>query len=218
MKLKYKGIIFDCDGTLIDTLGDISVSMNKALKLHGFPELTNDEYKDKVGWGIKRLAYLSLPEEKRNMETATLVAGDAINFYTEEPLITSFVYPGILELVITLKGKKLKTAVLTNKPNVPAQLVINGLFPPNTFNFVRGEIKGKPRKPDPACVWDLLVNMNLTPAEVIFVGDSEIDMETALAAGCFPLGVSWGYRSRETLENAGAKRIIDKPAELLELL
>ena len=217
MKMKYRGVIFDLDGTLVDTIEDIAASMNQALKQHLFPELAAAEYREKVGWGIERLAYLSLPGEARSKETAAQVAADAARFYAETPLKHSRPYPGIPELISALVSKKVKTAVLTNKPDAAAQKVISGLFPPRYFNYVRGEIFGNPRKPDPACVWELLVELDLTPANVIFAGDSEIDMEIALSSGCFPLGVSWGYRSSEIIEKAGAKKIIEKPEELLEL-
>ena len=215
MKLKYRGIIFDLDGTLVDTLGDIAASMNWALKQRGFPELPMEEYRDKVGWGIKQLAFLSMPWEDRNEELAALIARDAAGYYDENPLNFSHPYPGIPQLISALKRKKLKMSVLTNKPDSTAQTVISNLFPMETFEIVQGEIIGNPLKPDPACVWELLVELNLTPSGIIFAGDSEIDMETALASGCYALGVSWGYRSREALEKAGAKHIIDKPEELL---
>ena len=217
MKLKYRGVIFDLDGTLVDTLGDIAASMNKALKLRGFPEHPAEEYRDKVGWGIEQLAFLSLPAEGRERDTAKALAGDAANFYAENPLTHSQPYPGITELISLLKLKKVKTAVLTNKPDAAAQRVIAGLFPPGSFERVQGEICGKMRKPDPACVWELLVELDLTPANVIFMGDSEIDMETAVSSGCYALGVAWGYRSRETIMASGAKRIIEKPEEVLGL-
>ena len=215
MKLKYKGVIFDLDGTLVDTLEDIAANMNKALKLRGFPELPVEEYRDKVGWGINSLAFLALPEDKRNKETADLIDSDAAGFYRENPLLYSRPYPGILELVSALKQRKIRMSVLTNKPDPTAQLVIAGLFPAGIFERVQGEITGNPRKPDPACVWELLVDLDMTPASIIFAGDSEIDMETAVSSGCYALGVSWGYRSRDTIEKAGAKKIIDKPEELL---
>ena len=222
--MKYKGVIFDLDGTLINTLGDIAASMNKALELHGFPILPKEAYKDKVGWGIRRLAYLCIQyggfnDTQENIEKkAALIAQDSIQFYSENPLVHSKAYPGIPELIATLKQRKIKTAVLTNKPDPTAQLVIAGIFPAGFFDCVKGEVFGRPRKPDPTCVWDLVVEMGLSPAENIFIGDSEIDMETAVSAGCFPLGVSWGYRSRETITKAGARHIIDRPEELLELI
>jgi len=216
MKVKYKGIFFDLDGTLVDTIEDIAASMNRALKHRGFPEHSPDAYKEKVGWGVKRLAFLSLPEDAQDEETAALVAADSARFYAEAPLVHSRPYPGIPELIGELGRKKLKMVVLTNKPDPVARKVIAGVFPQGTFSIVRGEVTGKPRKPDPACVWEMVIEMDATPADIIFVGDSEIDMETAASSGCFPLGVSWGYRPRSVIEEAGARRIIDKPEELLE--
>ena len=216
MKLKYKAVIFDLDGTLVDTLGDIAVNMNMALKRRGFPELPEEKYRDKIGWGIKRLAFLALPEEAQNEETAAQIAMEAAALYAENPLVHSKPYPGISELIGTLRQKKIKTAVLTNKPDPVAQKVITGLFPPSSFDIVQGEMSGRPRKPDPACVWEILVDLDFTPANVIFTGDSEVDMEIAIASGCFPLGVSWGYRSLEAIFRAGAKRVIEEPEEILE--
>jgi len=218
MKPKYKGVIFDLDGTLVDTLADIAAAMNSALKKHGFPGLPVEDYRGKVGWGIRRLAFLTLPETARTQETTELLAADAAGFYASYPLTNSRPYPGIIELINTLHARKIKTMVLTNKPDLVAQKVIAGLFPPSAFDIVRGETFDKPRKPDPACVWELLVELDLVPASVIFTGDSEIDMETALSSGCYALGVGWGYRSRETIMEAGAKWIIERPQELLELL
>jgi len=209
-------VIFDLDGTLVDTYKDYAASVNRALKLRGFPELPAEEFKEKIGWGVKRLSFLSLPVQAQDEETVALAAADVSRFYTETPLAYSRPYPGIPELIAGLARKKIKTAVLTNKPDLVTQKVISSLFPPGSFNIVQGEIAGKPRKPDPACVWEFLIDMDLTPADIIFVGDSEIDMETALAAGCFPLGVSWGYRPRHIIEQAGARRIIDNPAQLWE--
>jgi phosphoglycolate phosphatase len=217
--MKHKGVIFDLDGTLVDTLQDIAASMNKALELHGFPVLEIEAYREKVGWGIRRLAFFCLQAGGVNdslEKNAELVAVDAVRFYTEEPVVKTVVYPGIPELTAELRLKKIKTAVLTNKNDPIAQLVISRLFPADTFNIVRGETKGRPCKPDPGCVWDLLVDMDLNPANVIFAGDSEIDIQTAVSSGCFPLGVSWGYRSRQTIINAGARRVIDRPEEILD--
>jgi phosphoglycolate phosphatase len=218
MKPKYKGVIFDLDGTLADTLADIAASMNSALKLRGFPELPVEDYREKVGSGLKRLAFLALSDAERTPEAAELLASDAAAFYTEPPILHSRPYPGIPELINVLLARKIKTVVLTNKPDAVAQKVIAGLFPHVPFDIVRGEIIDKPRKPDPACVWELLVELDLVPANVILMGDSEVDMETAVSSGCYALGVGWGYRSRQVIMKAGAKRIIERPLELLELL
>jgi len=216
MKMKYTGVIFDLDGTLVDSLEDIALAMNQTLKSFDFPELSADSYLEKVGWGLNHLVHHALPEEARQEETVTKLASHMLEFYSQNPVTYSKPYPGILELISTLKGKKIKTAVLTNKQNPVAQKVIASLFPPGSFDLVLGEIRGKPRKPDPTCAWELMISLDLMPASTIFVGDSEVDMETAVSAGCFPVGVSWGYRSRNVIKDGGARRIIDKPCELLE--
>jgi phosphoglycolate phosphatase len=218
MKQKYKGVIFDMDGTLVDTLDDLAASMNRALAYMGFPELPLEEYQDKVGWGTERLAFLSLPEEKRQKETASRLAAQMSLFYAEAPLAHTRPYPGIPELVGIIRQRKIKIAILTNKTDPVAQKVAAGLFPPGSFDIVQGGAPGKPLKPDPASVWELLVELDLAPSDTIFAGDSEVDIETAVSSGCFPLGVSWGYRSRETITKAGARLIIDRPEEMLELL
>ena len=202
----------------MNTLGDIAASMNKVLLKRGFPTHSDDDYRIKIGWGIKRLAYLSLPEDARNDALAAELGEEAAAFYASSPLVFSRPYPGMADLVAELRRRKIKTACLTNKPDSVTGLVLNGLFPPGSFDLFQGEVKGKPRKPDPACVWDFLVELDLRPSDVIFAGDSEIDMECAAASGCFPLGVSWGFRDRDLIERAGARLIIDHPAEILELL
>lgn len=217
-KTKHSCVIFDCDGTLVDTLEDIAVSMNQALMLHGFTPIKLERYNAMVGWGIARLAFLALPEEARSEETVQKVATDAAKIYFDQPLRSSKPYPGILELLTELKRRKIKTAVLSNKPDPVLRQVIGGLFPPEAFDALLGEKPGGGRKPDPSLVWDLLVELDRTPGSVIFAGDSEIDIETARNSGCFPLGVSWGFRHRSTLETAGAARIIDTPGELLGCL
>jgi len=218
MKPKHSGVIFDMDGTIVDTLEDIAASMNRALKKMGFPELPVENYLDKVGWGMERLAFLSLPEEKRQKETPSRLAEQATLFYAEDPLAYTRPYPGITELISALRQRKIKIAVLTNKPDPVAQKVAAGLFPSGSFDRVQGGVPGRALKPDPASVWELLVELSLTPSDTIFAGDSEVDIKTAVSSGCFPLGVAWGYRSRETITNAGARLIIEKPEELLELL
>lgn len=219
--MKYSCVIFDCDGTLLDTLEDIASAMNQSLTLHGFPPVPLAAYTEMVGWGIERLAKLALPQEfrskaTRNDEIIQAVAADAVNIYNEHPLEKTKPYPGMRELLTVLKGRKIKTAVLSNKPESVLVQVIETLFPAGSFNSIRGERFDGLRKPDPTLVWDLLAEMDRSPHNTIFAGDSEIDMETARSAGCYPLGVSWGFRPRPVLETAGAARIIGTPDELLE--
>ncbi|MDR0387841.1 MAG: HAD family hydrolase [Treponema sp.] len=217
--MKFTCVIFDLDGTLVDTLDDIARSMNRALEVRGFPPVGREAYTAMVGWGIKRLASLALPPEAgKDEKTVETVAADAVRFYAEEPLVYSRPYAGIQELVPELRRRRVKTAVLTNKPDPVARLVIAGLFPPGSFDAVQGESPGRPRKPDPTALWELLMELGRTPRDTIFAGDSEVDMETAKAAECHALGVSWGFRGREALKKAGAQRIIDTPSELLDII
>jgi phosphoglycolate phosphatase len=215
--LKYRCVIFDCDGTLIDTLADIAAAMNQSLVLNGFQPIALEKYRGMVGWGIIRLAELALPEAVRTEETIRTVGNRAKQLMEEQPFEKSLSkpYPGIRELLAELRGRKIRTAVLSNKPDSVLRRLMAELFPQHTFNAIFGLRPGVTPKPDPSSVWELLADLGLNPHEVILMGDSEIDMETARNAGCYPLGVSWGFRSRATLEAAGAARIIDTPGEFL---
>jgi phosphoglycolate phosphatase len=146
------------------------------------------------------------------------VTAEALRYYKEHPAVYATPYPGIVEVVTELRMKKIKTAVLSNKPDSLSKIIIAKLFPPNSFDLVLGEQPNVPRKPDPASTWDILTELDLSPRETLFVGDSEIDVETAHAAECSALGVSWGFRGRKILENAGADRIIDAPDEIIQLM
>jgi phosphoglycolate phosphatase len=216
--VKFRCVIFDLDGTLANTLGDIALSMNAALAFYGFPALSEEAYAFIVGRGIRSLAESALPENARDGKTAELVAEKALERYAENPVVHSKPYPEITELLYSLKNLKMKTAVLSNKPARITKLVVERLFSPDCFDIVQGEIPGVARKPDPSAAWDIMVSLGVTPRETIFLGDSETDMKTAKAAECSPLGAGWGFRGRAALVEAGAARIIDRPLEMLELI
>ncbi|MCL2044362.1 MAG: HAD family hydrolase [Treponema sp.] len=219
--LNYRCIIFDCDGTLVDTIGDIAAAANQALIQHGFQPVPVEKYLDMVGWGLTRLVTLALPEEARTDEVIREVAASALKFMEEqtENNYLSKPYPGIREMVKEFsQNNKIATAVLSNKPDSVLHRLMNHLFWPNAFNAVCGLRPGMAPKPDPQSVWEILAELGKNPHDTIFMGDSEIDMETALNAGCYPLGVSWGFRSRATLEQSGAASIIDRPDEVWNLV
>ncbi|GHV78441.1 phosphoglycolate phosphatase [Spirochaetia bacterium] len=221
--MRFKCIIFDLDGTLVDTIGDIAAAMNHALEEGGFPILSQEQYAKIVGNGLRTLASKALPPEARDEKTVDAAYRSALTYYRDHPADHSRPYPGIPELLAGLRGKSdrksaVKTAVLSNKADHLTQMVIGKFFPPYTFDLVIGERPGIPRKPDPASTWELITELDGSPRETLFVGDSEVDAATAQAAECSFLGVSWGFRSRAALEAAGAGRIIDRPAELWELL
>jgi phosphoglycolate phosphatase len=216
--MKYRCVLFDLDGTLVDTIADIALSMNRALEDSGFPPRGLEEYPPLVGRGIKNLAADCLAPGDRTEENTLRVAEAAAEFYREQPVVHSRPYPGITELLARLAQWKVRGAVLSNKPDPVTRLVSARLFPAGTFDLVQGELPGVPRKPDPEAAWDMLVQVGCTPRETILMGDSEVDMETARNIGCFPLGVSWGFRSVRALEQAGAAAIITRPLELLEFI
>jgi phosphoglycolate phosphatase len=216
--MKFKSVIFDLDGTLVDTLEDISCSVNRALEDFHFPAHNKESYLPMIGWGWRKLCIQALPQESRNEEIVQQIFDTAFRYYKEAPAAFSKPYQGIPELLSALQQAKIKTAVLTNKLDSLAKNIIAELFPTGTFSAVFGEREGIPRKPDPAAVWEILMELDSAPRENIFVGDSEVDIETAKAAGCHAVGVSWGFRDRSVLEQAGAERIIDKPNDLLKII
>jgi phosphoglycolate phosphatase len=215
--MKFKTIIFDLDGTIVDTMGDISRAVNYGLGVLGFKEYAKEDFYPLVGWGWRNLCTRCLPQERQDDETVQKLYDASFAYYSEHPSDFSRPYPGISELIAGLKQKKIQTAVLSNKLHSLTLKVIQGLFPPGSFDLVFGERQGVPRKPDPQALWELLLELDSSPRQTIFAGDSELDMETARAAGCHSVGVSWGFRGREALENAGADRIVLRPEEIFEL-
>jgi phosphoglycolate phosphatase len=216
--MKFKAVIFDLDGTLVDTLEDISRSVNHALEDYHFPTHEKDAYLMKIGRGWRNLCFQALPPESRNDETVQSIFETSYRYYEEAPAAFSRPYPGIVDLLSALQRAKIKLAVLTNKPDPLAQRIVADLFPAGTFTSVYGERAGVPRKPDPAAVWDMLLELDSDPKHTILVGDSEVDIETAKASGCHAVGVSWGFRDRSVLAQAGAERIIDMPLDLMEII
>jgi phosphoglycolate phosphatase len=216
--LKYSCVLFDLDGTLVDTIADIAAAMNHALIKYGYPARDEDAYRLLVGNGIRRLAYDALPETARNDSLAAIVSGEALQYYAQHPADCAKPYPGMAAVIGELKRQKVKTAVLSNKPDEITQLVIAKLFNAELFDCVTGERPGVARKPDPESSWELLAALDRTPRQTMLVGDSEVDMETAKNIGCLPVGVSWGFRTANTIEKAGAALIVNRPEELLQIV
>jgi phosphoglycolate phosphatase len=216
--MNFKCIIFDLDGTLVNTLGDISAATNHALAGAGFPVLPRERYAEIAGQGLRKLISLALPPAAVDEKTVDTLFHNTLVYYRTHPADYSEPYPGIPELIAELRNKRIKTAVLSNKADVLSQMVIGKFFPLGSFNIIRGEMPNFPRKPDPTSTWEIITELDSSPRETLFVGDSEVDVETAHAAECSILGVSWGFRGKKSLEAAGADRIIDTPEEMLDLL
>ncbi|WP_297806766.1 HAD-IA family hydrolase [uncultured Alistipes sp.] len=210
--------IFDLDGTLLDTIGDLAVACNAALALRGLPQHSYEEYCGFVGNGILRLVERALPEPLRTPHTVAAVRRDFVEYYTAHIDLRTRPYEGIPELLRTLAARGVRLAVASNKFQAGTSKLVARFFPDVEFAAVLGQREGVALKPDPAVAEEILQRVPVPRDRVLFVGDSGIDMQTAAAAGIRSVGVTWGFRARTELVEAGADHLIDTPAALLDLL
>lgn len=211
----FKAILFDLDGTLVDTLEDLSEIMNTVLRRRGLPTHPKEAYKQMVGWGLRSLAEKSLPEGRRDEETVSECEEELVSLYFKTPVVKTKPYPGIPELLNKLTGKKIPMGILTNKTHHLAEEVVNRLLSSWEFVLIRGSIPGKPKKPDPSVAIEFCEKVGIPPEKTFFLGDSNIDMKTAVAAGMFPAGALWGFRTAEELKESGAKVLLSSPEEVI---
>ncbi len=216
--MKTRLAIFDLDGTLVDSIGDLAVACNTALALRGLPQHSYEAYCSFVGNGIMRLVERALPEPLRSPENVALVRADFIAYYTDHLDVRTEPYPGIPQLLAELVRRGVKLAVASNKFQAGTEKVIRSFFPDIRFEAVLGQREGVPLKPDPAVAEEILSLTGIPREQALFVGDSAIDILTARAAGIRSAGVAWGFRRRAELKEAGADRIVDRADELLGLL
>ncbi|MDR2627061.1 MAG: HAD family hydrolase [Dysgonamonadaceae bacterium] len=211
----FKAVIFDLDGTLIDSIYDIADAMNRTLAKYAFPVHSYEAYRYFVGRGLRNLVLSSLPEGARDENTVNECFKALLQDYRENCLVKTKLYDEIDDLLDILSGKKMKLAVLSNKADEITQKIAARLLASRHFDVIMGDTERFPRKPDPQSALFIAKKWNIPPPEILYLGDTGIDMETANRAGMFAVGVSWGFRKRDELERYGAKRIIDKPLELL---
>jgi phosphoglycolate phosphatase len=211
-----KAVVFDLDGTLVDSLADISAALNTVLERHGHAPHDRDACRAMVGWGLKNLVSQALPEGAK--DSAALLAAELLEHYHRYPVIHSQPYAGIPELLRHLAARSIPSAVLSNKADPITQAVVARLFPSHRFRGVVGERPGIPKKPDPIGAIQLCATLGCAPQDAILLGDSEVDIETARRAGMIPVGAAWGFRGAEELIQAGAAHILHHPLELLPLL
>jgi phosphoglycolate phosphatase len=209
-----RAIIFDLDGTLADTLADLTDVTNAVLADNGFPGHAEEAYRDMVGWGLTNLIVRALPEDRRRDETVNALAAELLRRYTREPVIKTRPYPGILSMLDELEEGGIPMSVLSNKADPVARRVVERILPGKRFAVVRGAVDGAPKKPDPRSALEIAESMGVPPKKVLFIGDSTVDMHTARAAGMIPVGVSWGFRPPEELLREGAELIIEEPREI----
>ncbi|MFA5522731.1 MAG: HAD family hydrolase [Tissierellales bacterium] len=212
--MKYKAILFDLDGTLLDTIDDLRDSMNKALAKFGYPQISVDEAKSFVGSGVERFLELALPEGKENKNF-----DEALEFFKQDYSKNMFhktgPYKGIMELLKTVKERGYKTAIVSNKFD-KAVKELTPIYFENYIDYAVGESESERKKPAPDLIFKALELLEVEKDDAVYIGDSDVDANTALNANMDFIGVSWGFRKKELLYSLGAKVVIDSPDQLLE--
>jgi phosphoglycolate phosphatase len=213
---KYTAVIFDMDGTLLDTLEDLGSCMNRVLERAGYPTHPIEAYKYFVGNGITNLVIRALPEDDRRQATVQRLQAQMAAEYTHHWADKTDLYPGIGALLDELMRRKVLRAILSNKPHEFTTVMADRYFSNWNFDPVFGARDGVPSKPDPAAALETCRRWELDPQEVLYVGDTNTDMETARRGGMFALGVLWGFRTRQELEENGAQAVISRPEQMLD--
>lgn len=213
-----KLVIFDLDGTLLNTIADLAHSTNYALNKLGYPTHEIEKYNFMVGNGIDKLFERALPEGEKSKENVLRVRKEFVPYYDIHNADDSRPYPGIPELLSYLQDAGIQIAVASNKYQVATQKLIDHYFPEIHFTAVFGQREGIKVKPDPTVVFDILEVAKVTKEEVLYVGDSGVDMQTAANAGVTVCGVTWGFRPRAELEEFSPQYIVDTAEEIKRLI
>lgn len=213
---KYRGVIFDLDGTLLNTLEDIADTMNAVLKGHRLPQHPVSAYKQYVGDGISTMVERALPPEERNDKLVGKCHKEFLRRYRHCWNKKTLPYDGIIPMFDALQEAGLFLAVLSNKPHHETGEAISWYFGSHRFTIYLGH-GIFPKKPDPEAVEYILSTMDISADECLYVGDTDTDMKTAISAGVDPIGVSWGFRDANELLSNGAKWIVHHPREIIQL-
>jgi len=211
-------LIFDLDGTLLDTVADLAASTNHALKLCGFPTHESSAYKFFVGNGINKLFERSLPEGEKTTENIILIRQHFLEYYGAHNSDLTIPYPGIKDLLQQLQFAGIKLAVASNKYQKGTEYLVRHFFPEINFAVVYGQRDTIPAKPDPTIVHNILLLTETEKNNVLYIGDSGVDMLTAQNSGIEAVGVTWGFRPRTELEQFSPAYIIDYPSEILPIV
>ncbi len=214
--MRFQAVLFDLDGTLIDSIGDIAACMNRLLAEEGVPGHSVEEYKNLVGEGITRLVEKALPPGTPDPRQIPELVQRYHREYERHFTDTSRPYEGVPELLDVLSQKHVPLAILSNKSEELTRIMVERFLWRWRFAQVLGEMEERPRKPHPAAALEIARRMGLAPEVFVYLGDSSVDMHTAQAAGMHPVGALWGFRSSRELAAAGAAALIRKPAELLD--
>ncbi|MEF9853321.1 MAG: HAD family hydrolase [Hydrogenoanaerobacterium sp.] len=212
-----KLMIFDLDGTLLDTIHDLAAATNTVLTKHGYPTHTTPEYNYLVGNGVVKLITRALPENARTEQNIEEIKNEQVAYYNAHLYDNTKPFDGIPQALEKLQEQGVMLAVVTNKPDEAAKELIKSFFPNIGFAQVQGNCEGVPIKPNPAAVNRVIENSGVLKNEVLYFGDSDVDMIVAKNAGVTGVGVLWGYRTKEELQNAGAQLLIKHPQDILTI-
>lgn len=215
--MEFKAVIFDLDGTLLDTLDDIADAANRGLEAAGLPVHSVDSYRYFVGDGLLGLIQRILPADKRDEEHVRRLIMAFREDYARNWQVKTGLYDGIAPLLNTLQEKSIKLSVLSNKPHEFTVVCVQHFLKDWTFQVVLGHREGCPRKPDPSGGFEIADRLAVRPEEILYLGDTATDMQTAHAAGMLPVGALWGFRTEKELLDSGAQHLVSHPLEVLDL-
>lgn len=216
--MPHHAIIFDLDGTLLNTLDDLANALNRVLGKHHLPLHTVDEYRYFIGDGAVVLTERALPEALRDEGTIRAYLKEFREDYRENCFVETKPYDGMYPLLEKLTERGIKTAVLSNKHHEETLRCVERFFKSHRFEVVLGMSDGTPRKPDPTGALKISEAIGIPPSEFIFLGDTAVDMKTAIGARMHPVGAAWGFRTEEELRESGAWKTIERPEALLDLI
>jgi phosphoglycolate phosphatase len=215
--MKFQAVIFDLDGTLLDTLEDLACAGNRVLQAGGFPVHPVDQYRYFVGDGLETLIQRIVPEGGRNKQNVSrLIAAFRVD-YGKNWQVKTRLYDGIDRMLDRLEKHRLRLNILSNKPQDFTEACVETFLGNWAFNHVFGQRAGCPKKPDPAGALEIARLSGIDPSAILYLGDTATDMITARGAGMFPVGVLWGFRGEDELRKSGAERLIRYPDELVHL-
>ena len=213
----YQHVIFDLDGTLLNTIEDLADASNWVCRNHGWPTHSVEEYKYFVGNGMTQLVLRFSPPEWHSPEGLAIILREFMTYYDAHKADKTAAYAGMPEAVARMKEAGVSLAVLSNKADEMAGPVVEHYYP-GLFPLVQGALDGVPTKPDPTLLHKLMGRMGATKADTLFVGDSNVDIKTAKNGGLTSCGVLWGFRTRAELEEEGASIIVETPQELVQVV
>lgn len=211
-----KLLIFDLDGTLVNSIADLAEATNYALKKHGYPVHDEVKYNYFVGDGVLKLIERAMPDGEKTEERIKTLREDFSEYYNVHYKDKTRPYNGIPEVLNELREKGFQLAVASNKPDEFTKIIVNHFFP-ETFSYIQGGLDGVPKKPNPQVVFSIMDKFSVSSEECLFIGDTNVDILTGKNSGAHTIGCLWGFRDYEELSSVGADYIISEPKEILDI-